>query len=83
MYGGYYGYGYYFDPTYFLVLIRTGVMPWGQCAGEFHHAKATVGRNMKEEELQAGFKVFSIEKASITLQIECLNANDDVITIPR
>ena len=21
MYGGYYGYGYYFDPTYFLVLI--------------------------------------------------------------
>ena len=39
MYGGYYGYGYYFDPTYFLVLIGLVLCLGGQCTGELHHAQ--------------------------------------------
>ncbi len=66
MYGGYYGYGYYFDPTYFLVLIGLVL-----CLGASALVNSTMRKYSKVRNMRGitGSKlpgIFSIEKACIT-----------------
>ena len=66
MYGGYYGYGYYFDPTYFLVLIGLVL-----CLGASALVNSTMRKYSKVRNMRGitGAElpgIFSIEKACIT-----------------
>ena len=69
MYGGYYGYGYYWDPTYFLVLVGLVL-----CLG----ASALVNSTMRKYS-----KVRNMREGLYNVQIECLNSDDGDHYDPR
>lgn len=66
MYGGYYGYGYYFDPTYFLVLIGLVLCLGASALVNSTMRKYSKVRNMRGITGAEAAGIFSIEKACIT-----------------
>lgn len=83
MYGGYYGYGYYFDPTYFLVLIGLVL-----CLGASARVNSTMRkyskvRNMRGITGAEAARNLLNREGLYNVQIECLNANDGDHYDPR
>ena len=76
MYGGYYGYGYYFDPTYFLVLIGLVLCLGASALVNSTMRKYSKIRNMRGITGAEAARNLLNREGLYNVQIECLNAND-------
>ena len=76
MYGGYYGYGYYFDPTYFLVLIGLVLCLGASALVNSTMRKYSKVRNMRGITGAEAARNLLNREGLYNVQIECLNAND-------
>lgn len=83
MYGGYYGYGYYFDPTYFLVLIGLVLCLGASALVNSTMRKYSKVRNMRGITGAEAARNLLNREGLYNVQIECLNANDGDHYDPR
>ena len=83
MYGGYYGYGYYFDPTYFLVLIGLVLCLGASALVNSTMRKYSKVRNMRGITGAEAARNILNREGLYNVQIECLNANDGDHYDPR
>ena len=83
MYGGYYGYGYYFDPTYFLVLIGLVLCLGASALVNSTMRKYSKIRNMRGITGAEAARNLLNREGLYNVQIECLNANDGDHYDPR
>ena len=81
MYGGYYGYGYYWDPTYFLVLVGLVLCLGASALVNSTMRKYSKVRNMRGLTGAEAARNILNREGLYNVQIECLNS-DVIITIP-
>ena len=83
MYGGYYGYGYYFDPTYFLVLIGLVLCLGASALVNSTMRKYSKVRNMRGMTGAEAARNILNREGLYNVQIECLNSKDGDHYDPR
>ena len=76
MYGGYYGYGYYWDPTYFLVLVGLVLCLGASALVNSTMRKYSKVRNMRGLTGAEAARNILNREGLYNVQIECLNSDD-------
>ena len=83
MYGGYYGYGYYWDPTYFLVLVGLVLCLGASALVNSTMRKYSKVRNMRGLTGAEAARNILNREGLYNVQIECLNSDDGDHYDPR